>query len=230
VLEQPAAEPYPTTLEVLLKSGAILQRRHGRLVAAHYGSVATEMAICLKAAGLALRPDLEAFELTGEPVALAELLASSLDALPPAPGEARDVGGVWVGRLGAAHAIVIGVPLALERMTRMLDRAAVPGVERGARDEAAAISLVGPRALDLLGVAGLVPAGERPTVNRARFVESDVVVLSHGRGWFTVVAPAASAELLWAALLSAGRSFGAVPVGCDAIDRLAASHRFSTAL
>jgi hypothetical protein len=229
VLEQQPAEAYPRTLEFLLKSGATLQRRHGRMVAAHYGSVATEMAICLKGAGLALRPDLDAVEVTGEPVALADALASCLDGLPPGPGEAQCVRGVWVGRVSARSALVIGPPLGLDRCIRTFGSALGVNVQTGSRNTTAVVSVVGPRAEELLGMAA-VAAPANSLVQSSRIAESDVVVLDQGRGWFTVAAPAASIGAVWHALLRAGRECGAMPVGCDAIDRLTASHRFPTAL
>ena len=229
MLEQPAQEAYPRALAFLLKSGATLQRRHGRMVAAHYGSVATEMAVCLKGAGLALRSDLEAVEIRGDPVALAEGLTSSLDALPPVTGEALFVGGVWVGRLAAGHAIIIGSPLALDRSLRALRSTLVRAIECGSRDSTAVVSIVGPRAQDLLGATGFTPgAGSR--VESLRIEETDVVVLDQAPVWFTVTCPAAALGSVWHGLLSAGSEFGAMPVGCDAIDRLTASHRFSTPL
>jgi hypothetical protein len=229
VIGQESAEAYPRTLAFLLKSGATLQRRYGRMVAAHYGSVATEMAICLKGAGVALRPDIEAVQVTAEPVALADGLASCLEALPPGPGEARCFGGVWVGRLAARSALVIGPPPALDRCIRLFGLALGADVDTRSREATAIVSVVGPRSEELLGMVGVVTTANSQ-IRLSRVAGADVVILDQGRGWFTVAAPAASIDAVWHALLKAGRDCGAMPVGCDAIDRLTASHRFSTTL
>jgi hypothetical protein len=172
---------------------------------------------------VALRPDVDACELWGEPVTLTEELAGVIDALPPATGEVRSIEGASLGRIAAGEAIVIGPPLAVDHWRTLLS--AVPGLVLDSANTV--LSLVGPRAEDLLGEAGVGRSDDSLGITRARLVQTEAVLLRQGRGCFTVVAPTASADSLWHHLLRTGRSLGAMPVGCDAIDRLTASQRLA---
>jgi hypothetical protein len=177
---------------------------------ADYGSAATEIAICLTRIGVALRPDLEVLELSGELVATV--------AVPSELGEARYIGGVWVGRLSAGEVIVLGSQPSLERW-----RIAFGTCPHRTN---AVLSLIGPRAEQLLGETGFASTGEGVRLQRARLFETDVVVLRESRTWLTVIA-ARTADPVSNGFLRAGRPFGALPVGRDAVDRLTASRRFA---
>jgi hypothetical protein len=178
---------------------------------AHYGSAATEIAICLSSVGVAFRRDRGVLEVSGEP--------TTLDALLPGPGQARYVDGAWLGRLTSREAVVLGSPQSLERWQTQFGT----GLHRAN----AVLALIGPRAEQLLGEAGFVSAGDEVSVQRSRLFETDVVVLRESRTWLTVIAETTPADPVWNGLLRAGRPFGALPVGCDAIDRLTASRRFA---
>ena len=75
----------------------------------------------------------------------------------------------------------------------------------------AAIGLIGPRAKELLMEIDLNPSG---------------VVIQEALGCYEVILPSERGPELWEYLLEAGAPFGLACVGHDALDRLAAAHRF----
>jgi glycine cleavage system aminomethyltransferase T len=75
----------------------------------------------------------------------------------------------------------------------------------------AAIGLIGPRAKELLMEVDLNPSG---------------VVIQEALGCYEVLVPAERGPELWEYLLDVGAPYGLACVGHDALDRLAAAHRF----
>ena len=60
-----AADSALARRTLLTPPGARLMDLDGRLVTAHYGSVATEVAVCRKSVGLAVRSELRILEVRG---------------------------------------------------------------------------------------------------------------------------------------------------------------------
>ena len=151
---------WPTIADRLRLAGGVMSVREGHAVAANFGSAATELAICVKRVGLAVRSDLDALEIAGPEPWLAHFLEERWAAAPrrrarpsarPAAGAAasRPTGPSSIGPWSAAarwagivrHAVVTG--------------AAIDCTDRS--DSATALTLVGPRAAQLLDDAGLEP-------------------------------------------------------------------------
>jgi glycine cleavage system aminomethyltransferase T len=188
----------PTSpLETVVRNhGAVMASREGRRVPAHFGSVSTEEAVCLKSVGMADRWDRETFELRGTPEALESALVivgeyawcSFIDANRA------------LARCELEHADVCASLLANVTDVQTSDRTT----------SYAAIGLIGPRAKELLMDVDLTPSG---------------LILQEALGCYEILIPAAYGPELWDSLLQAGRPYGLACVGHDALDRLVASHR-----
>jgi glycine cleavage system aminomethyltransferase T len=185
---------------MLRRHGATMTERHGRLVAAHYGSAATEVAVCRSHAGLAERSDRATLELRGS----REDVDDALEALSVLPGRA------WPVRLSPGRAIVRcegeDAGVCTSAMLRP-ESAAVDDVSL----EWAALELVGPRAKDVLEAAGIDEEQDAVTVVREGPAIVELLV-ARTRG------PA-----LWNRLLEAGERFGLSCVGLDALEQLSVS-------
>jgi glycine cleavage system aminomethyltransferase T len=176
--------------------------RHGKRVAAHFGSAASEAAVCLSTVGIADRSDRTTFELHGAPPDVDE----ALDALKPL--ETR----TWWARTTSRSAIVRCEHADAPRCAAAI----LPAEGTLAVDVSnryAAIGLVGPRAADLLRAAEChVPDGQP-------------IVLRDGQDRFELLVDADSGEAVWAHLLEAGGPYRVACVGLDALEHLAASQR-----
>jgi glycine cleavage system aminomethyltransferase T len=187
---------------------------------AHYGSVATELAICRKTAGLADRSELGRLELTGREPWIEHALAHAIGPAVPQPGRAARLGDTWCCRVAPDRALIVAPEPALARWRRLAREAVVAGHPIACADgsrSTAAVSLVGPSAAAVLRLAGL-PYG--PEVGDLAAGE-DAIVLRDGPQQFLLL-PGAP---IWDALLDAGRPLGLSPVGSDAIVRLRAVSR-----
>jgi glycine cleavage system aminomethyltransferase T len=186
-----------TPLEALLREhGACIAVRHGQRVAAHFGSVASETAVCLRSVGLADRFGGVTFDVRGA--------AGAVDAaLQRVDGHAP------VSRPGAHHAVVRSEREDEARCRSLLadDDLFVTDVTK----DYAALGLVGPRAGSVLVQAGLAP------------YEATVL---NGRDGYEILVPLRFGEQAWVHLLLTGRSLGLACVGFDALEHLAvARHR-----
>jgi hypothetical protein len=186
-------------VSVLRRHGATIIERHGRPVAAHFGSAAAEAAVCRGGVGLAERSDRATLEVRGPRAdveqALAELAALGGRAwtLCPSPGRAL------VRCEGEDEALCTSVAL----------RAPDASV-RDVSDGHAAVDLVGPRAGDVLHAAALEE-------------EDAVAVVQDGHGAVELLVARARGPELFNRLLQAGEPFGIACVGLDALEHLAAS-------
>jgi glycine cleavage system aminomethyltransferase T len=183
---------------VLRRHGATMIIRHGRCVAAHFGSAASEAAVCLSTVGIADRSDRTTFELRGAPQDVALALAALRDR-------------AWSMRTSSRSAIV-----RCEHQDASACAAAVIPADGAlvvdVSDRYAAIAVVGPRSAALLNAVAFAPGG-RPLVLRDR------------RDGLELLTEAADGVALWNQLLEAGARFRAACVGLDALEHLAASHR-----
>ena len=125
---------------------------------AHYGSVATELAICRKTAGLADRSELGRLELTGREPWIEHALAHAIGPGVPRPGRAARLGDTWCCRVAPDRALIVAPAPALARWRRLAREAVVAGHPIACADVSAATtaaSLVGPSAAAVLRLAAL---------------------------------------------------------------------------
>jgi hypothetical protein len=74
-----------TIADRLRLAGGVMSEREGHAVAVNFGSAATELAICVKRVGLAVRSDLDALEIAGPEPWLNHFLDGSLGGRVSAP-------------------------------------------------------------------------------------------------------------------------------------------------
>jgi tRNA-modifying protein YgfZ len=223
-----SAVPGTARLYRLAPPGAKVIDLEGRRVTAHYGSVATEVAVCRKAVGLAVRGELRVLEICGREPWLERLLARTLGGRVPETGSAAIAAGAWCCRVDERRALVIGASGAVERWRRVAREAVIGGSPITAAeitDAWAAVSLIGPKAPRLLAMAGLpsdLPAGGLA----AGAVEgAATVLLRASEDHWLALFDADGAPEACHALLDAGRALGLTLVGCEAVGRLAAAAR-----
>lgn len=177
--------------------GATMATRHGRRVPAHFGSVGAEEAVCLRSVGMADRADRETFELRGFPGALENALVTV--------GEYA-----WCSFIAADRALVRCEQEHAAVCTALLRK--LPEVTASNRTAAyAAIGLIGPRAKELLMEIDLNPSGQ---------------IIQEALGCYEILVAAERGPELWEHLLVSGAPYDLACVGHDALDRLAAAHRF----
>ncbi len=201
--------------------GAVIGQRHGVSVVAHYGSVAAEMAVCRKAAGLVDRRDLARIDVTGGPPWLDHALARVLGGPAPGSGRATRAADTWCCRVAVDHAVLVGPANALARWRAVLRSAVVAGdrIAYGATDGASAFaSLIGPRAARVLEAFGL--PGALPPGGVAAPPGPVGLLVREADDAFLLGFDIASAPAVRAALARAGAPFGMSRVGSDALERL----------
>ena len=219
---------WPTIADRLRLAGGVMIEREGHAVAANYGSAATELAVCVKRVGLAVRSDLDALEIAGSEIWLGHFLEGALGTQAPAPGEAVRAAGSWCCRVAPDRAIVIGPWSAAARWAGIVRHAILTGVAVRSTDRsetATALTLVGPRAARLLDDAGLdsdLPVGG---VRESWFADSPALLLREASDRFLVLLDADRAADAWEELFDAGRTLGLSMVGAEALERLAAAPR-----
>src|SRR5919198_1758877 len=122
-----APEPGTARMLRLAPPGAKIVDRDGRSVTAHYGSVATELAVCRKSVGLAVRTELRTLEVCGREPWLERLLTRTLGGRVPPVGSAAVAGGTWCLRVDERPAPIVGPPGAVERWRRVAREAVIGG-------------------------------------------------------------------------------------------------------
>jgi glycine cleavage system aminomethyltransferase T len=224
----PAPASDAALLARLAPPGAMVIARDGRTVTAHYGSVATEVAVCRKSVGLAVRTELRILEVAGREPWLERLLGRALGGGAPEGGTAAVAAGTWCARVDADRALVIGPPGAVERWRRVAREAVIGGSPITATeltDQWALVSLIGPKAPRLLEMAGLPADLPLRALHHGAVEHADAVLLRAGGDHWLLLLDGAFAPEACHALLEAGRSVGLSLVGCDAVGRLAAAAR-----
>jgi glycine cleavage system aminomethyltransferase T len=186
---------------VLYRDGATMVERHGRRVAAHFGSRAGEEAVCLAHVGLADRSDRTTLLLTGDvDTALLELAALGDRA--------------WSSYAGSDRAVVrcefADTAACLDAVSKAPGAAA-----RDCTREWAALALLGPAAEELLQVADL---------------PSSAITLHEAGLMYEVLVPAAHGPVVWDQLLDAGAPLQIGCVGLDAVEHLTATRRLHGAV
>jgi len=219
---------WPTIADRLRLAGGVMIVREGHAVAANFGSAATELAVCVKRVGLAVRSDLDALEIVGSEPWLAHFLEGALGGEIPAPGEAVRAAGSWCCRVAPDRAIVIGPWSAAARWAGIARHAVLTGAAVDCTDRsegATALTLVGPRAARLLDDAGLesdLPVGG---VRESWFAGASALLLREAGDRFLLLLDAHSAVDAWQELFEVGRALGLSMVGAEALERLAAAPR-----
>jgi glycine cleavage system aminomethyltransferase T len=193
----------PALADRLREAGGVMVMRDGHEVAAHFGSTATEVAVCVKRVGLAVRSDLAALDVAGAEPWLGRQV--------PSQGRARRIAGTWCCRVASDRAVLIGpwsttAPLAGDRA-----------------DANVVLTLVGPRAHQVLADVGLDPEVPVEGVRQGWFADSPTILLRESPDRFLLVVDAEQAGEAWRMLLDAGRSLGLSMVGTEALERLAAA-------
>ena len=175
---------WPTIADRLRLAGGVMSEREGHPVAVNFGSAATELAICVKRVGLAVRSDLDALEIAGPEPWLVHFLEGSLGGRVPAPGEAVRTARSWCCRVAPDRAIVIGPWSAAARWSSIVRHAIVTGAAvdcTDRSDSATALTLVGPRAAQLLDDAGLEPDLPVGGVRESWFAGTPALILREDR-------------------------------------------------
>jgi glycine cleavage system aminomethyltransferase T len=223
-----ATPPDGTQLEARqVRAGAVMADRGGQAVAVHYGSVAAEVAVCLKSVGLAVRSDLRTLELAGHQAWLDGLLERGLGAGVPV-GRAENLGGSWCARVGDRSALVVGPPDGVARWARLARDAVVTGSVVALLDQTASfltLSLIGPRVPALLAAAGLPPAATARLVRRASLAGCPAVLVGEADDCVLLLVKAEGAASACQALFEVGPAVGLSLVGAEAIGRLDVARR-----
>lgn len=214
--------PATLTLRGMLRDrGAVLASRGGEPVAAHYGSAATELALCVRAVGVAWRPELAAVTLDAAPDAI-DSLCERVTGERLAPGGALREGAAWWARSPRLDQLTLLCPHdALGRvLSRSLESARSIGLRVSDRSaDTAVIEIVGRRCWRLLAELG---AGEV----RAATPFSELVLAGHATSLLIasevgafVLAPATAGCEAWCAIELAGGPLGLGRVGHEALER-----------
>jgi glycine cleavage system aminomethyltransferase T len=217
----------PSIDDRILRAGAVMGQRDGHPVAAHFGSAATELAVCVKRAGLAVRSDLGALEVSGPEPWLSHFLSDAFGAQAPSPGRAGRTAGTWCCRLALDRAVIIGPWSATARWSRFVREAIVTGspiAGTDRADSATVLTLVGPRAPRLLSEVTL-PQLAVEDVHEDWFAGSPALLLREAADRYLIVVDAACASGAIGELFAAGGSLGLSMIGSEALERLAAVPR-----
>jgi len=186
--------------EAVRRCGGKMVERNGHSVAAHYGSSASEAAVCLRTVGMTDRSDRLTFSVTGELEAVDDALA----ALEPLAER------TWAARLADDRALA-----RCDAADRGQALAVLEGQSEGVvvtSADCAAIGLIGPRAAHLLEAGEIDVDGDSP-----------IVVLDADSS-FELLVDVAEGPELWNRMLKAGGRFQLACVGVEALEHLAASH------
>jgi len=205
--------------DLLRQAGAKMVERHGHWVAAHFGSPASELAVCRQTVGLVDRSDCAVMELRGAPRAV-DTIAGALAGRDLPEGAAVRAGGAWWCRVTAERVIVqcdpgheVAVRAALARATARTAGASAIDLS----EDYAAIGLVGPGAPALLRELGLPPT----ELLANGMVGGVPAMVLHDDAWrFEVIVARAYARRIWKRLCLAGHRLGAACVGAEALELL----------
>jgi heterotetrameric sarcosine oxidase gamma subunit len=217
---------WPSIADRLLLAGGVMSEREGHPVAANFGSAATELAICVKRVGLAVRSELDALEIAGPEPWLAHFLEGSLGGRVPVEGEAVRTARSWCCRVAPDRAVVIGPWSAAARWSAIMRHAIITGAAvdcTDRSDSATALTLVGPRAARLLDDAGLEPGLPVGGVRETWFAGTTALILREADDRFLLLLDADHAVDAWQELFDVGRALGLSMVGAEALERLAAA-------
>ena len=211
--------------------------REGRSVAVSYGSAAGELAACVSRAGIADCSQMTKLELSGPPVAVAELVRRATGSAL-APGGVVHTGGAWwcgadASRYGGAGRVIVLCEPHRGARTRSLltARAAqLPAVELHDRSlDWSAITVVGAATGAVLGSLGVLgPCGDPrhvPPFTSGRLAGVDALWLLVSDHHAIALVSSADAGIAWHEIERAGRPVQICCVGQDAVARYALLER-----
>lgn len=181
------------------------------------GNVMTQLAVCRRAAGVALLSDLTCCELRGSGPGLDALALALVGGSPGVGDHVAAPWGWWI-RTSAHRALAMAEAPGDAALRCALTRAHEAARDIAAADRSAdyaALVLAGPRA-GRVGAAG------------AAVLPEPVVVVTDGEDYQVLLVPAVGALAALPILLAAGRGDGAVAVGLRAVATLRAAHRVLT--
>lgn len=185
-------------------------------VANDYGSIAGELAVCLRAVGLCDRSDLVKLDVHGSAEAVAAAVAA-VAGVVPAVGQALHVRRAWWSSVSAERVFVLVDPSHSGRLQESLG--AQPGVTlTDVSDEWSVFAVIGPRERSLLQAAGVeLPAPG--AVVELELAGAEVVLTHESASEVLLSVPPKAAAAVWAALLAAGAPLGVATVGREAHER-----------
>jgi len=209
--------------QVLRRAGATMVEAEGAIVAAHFGSVVGEMAVCWHAVGIADRSELAKLELRGA----AEFVSQSAEYLSGSTveqGNAMRTTGTWWLPIAPDRMMILCEPRRREELAAGLEEITRP-TERSSwidvTGDYAVMALVGPNAEPLLRAAGSEDDVEIPTEGSLRDTRlgGRAALLVRETPWeFLLVTRRAEAVDTWLALVGVGADFGIGNVGHEAIE------------
>jgi glycine cleavage system aminomethyltransferase T len=208
--------------EVLKRSGAHMTEREGWVVAADFGSLASEIAVSRAAAGLADVSNISKFEVRDTAPAIADMYPSGRELRP---GRAIEAADAWWCVVSSELLLVLASPSKAARVRQDLEERAYPQtVIDDVTSDRVAVCLTGPYARQILTRAGAAPCA--PGSMRVESVGGVPTLLLHQyeKQWL-LVASASEAGDLWHALAEAGAPLGLAYVGADALQHLHAAVR-----
>jgi glycine cleavage system aminomethyltransferase T len=223
---------YRSPLEdVLRRAGAVMTRRDGWRVAAHFGSPAGELAVCARGVGLVDRSELGKLELRGYPEAIDQVLCQVADRQLE-PGEVFHANGVAWCLASPDPLFALAEPSVSFALSEKLHDAVhrAPGVLlTDETEELAALALLGPAAPSVIAALGAwnleTIALPRPSFCAISVDGLPVFLLEESAARSLLLVDGEHAERLWDLLERVGQRFGLSCVGCEAADRFAMIER-----
>jgi glycine cleavage system aminomethyltransferase T len=204
--------------------------RDGHQVPLRYGSVAAELAACMRSVGLVDREDLRVSRIEAEAAALDRISANRF-ATELRPGQALSVGGAHWGRTSAEEIITVcpaaSAALLLERLRNELET----DVHRVAECPLATIEAIGPATAKLLADLDAYGALASPNgtgvVGATPVASGEVTWMLLDDAWALAIVDRAHAVATWEEIAAAGRRHGLCYVGTEAAERFELVHRRS---
>ena len=216
--------------EQLRAAGARFTLRDGRAVAADFGSVSTEVAVCRRAVGIADVSQLGKLRVH----APAQILHSFVG-----HGDELGVGAVvhsgegWWGRTAEEDLLAVVAPALTARVLHRLEQDTSRRPASSVTDDTgtlAALVIVGPKAAPLLERLGAGRSADavRPTQDAAGIWTQEVdgveiTVLAEAADRFVLLFLAGAAARMWGMVLHLGEPMGASCVGATALSMLDAA-------
>lgn len=211
-------------LEAILRgSGATMLDEEGVTFANDFGSVAGEVAVCLRAVGIADRSDLVKLDISGPAEDVAAVVGELAGAVPES-GESIHVQRAWWSGVDAERMFVL---VDLSQRDTLIERLSAAAGSRGVAwtdvsADWAVIAVIGPRAQALIGAEGLAPDAALPAsgeVVELDLAGSPVVLVRESPQELLVSVPPSEVEKVWHALHRAGEPLGVASVGREAHER-----------
>jgi len=215
------------------RAGAVMTTREGRPVAAHFGSAAAELAVCVRSVGLVDRSDLSTLALEAPPAQLSALMTRLVGATV-SPGGLVSGGSAWWCGEAPDRIIVLCDPRVGRRLVEALHADAARHVAvRDRTSVVAAFALLGPATSKVLaGLGAYGPSGDPRQAKpfAVGSVEGIPVwwLLQSDRRAMALVAREQAGEA-WQAIEGVGRPFGISCVGHEAACRYALMERLQPA-